>query len=61
MTDNLGEFVLETGPRECLVRCRVTRNSRGIDRVLHPCYFLHMERESGRPPVFLLAARKRKM
>ena len=27
---------------------------------LYPTYFLHMEREDGRPPVFLLAGRKRK-
>lgn len=60
MLDNLKEFVLETGPRDYLVRCRITRNNRGVDRVLYPVYFLHMEREDGRSPVFLLAGRKRK-
>ena len=29
---NLSEFVLEPGPEDCLVRCRVTRNNKGIDR-----------------------------
>lgn len=60
MIDNLSEFVLETGPSDSLVRCRITRNTKGIDRVLYPAYFLHMEREDGRSPVFLMAGRKRK-
>ena len=30
--DNISEFVLEPGPEDCLVRCRVTRNSKGIDK-----------------------------
>ena len=30
--ENLSEFVLEPGPEDCLVRCRVTRNSKGIDK-----------------------------
>ena len=30
--ENLSEFVLEPGPEDCLVRCRVTRNNKGIDR-----------------------------
>ena len=31
--ENLSEFVLEPGPEDCLVRCRVTRNNKEIDRV----------------------------
>ena len=30
--ENLSEFVLEPGPEDCLVRCRVTRNNKGIDK-----------------------------
>lgn len=60
MIDNLSEFVSECGPEDYLVRCRLTRCNRGLDRGLYPTYFLHMEREDGRPPVFLLAGRKRK-
>jgi hypothetical protein len=32
MIDNLREFVLEPGPEDYLVHCRVTRNNRGLDR-----------------------------
>ena len=32
MIDNLSEFVLEAGPEDYLVRCRVTRCNRGLDR-----------------------------
>ncbi|XP_023348183.1 tubby protein homolog [Eurytemora carolleeae] len=41
------------------IKCRITRDRKGMDRGLYPTYFLHMEREDGRK-VFLLAGRKRK-
>ena len=31
-----------------LVKCRITRDRKGMDRGLFPTYFLHMEREDGR-------------
>jgi len=59
--ENLSEFVLEPGPEDCLVRCRVTRNNKGIDKGLFPTYFLHICSEtSGHKKMFLLAGRKRK-
>ena len=30
--ENLSEFVFEPGPEDCLVKCRITRNNKGIDR-----------------------------
>ena len=42
-----------------LVKCRITRDRKGMDRGLFPTYFLHMEKEDGRK-IFLLAGRKRK-
>ena len=30
--ENISEFVLQSGPEDCLVKCRVTRNNKGIDR-----------------------------
>lgn len=57
--ENLSEFVVECVPEGTMVRCRVTRSRKGVDRGIYPTYFLHLEREEGRP-VFLLAARKRK-
>ncbi|KAJ8007130.1 hypothetical protein DPEC_G00114360 [Dallia pectoralis] len=57
--DNLEEFVVRPAPRGVTVKCRITRDKKGMDRGLYPTYFMHMEREDGRK-VFLLAGRKRK-
>lgn len=59
MMDNLDAFVLEPSPQGCVVKCRITRDRKGMDRGLFPTYFLHMERDDGKK-VFLLAGRKRK-
>ncbi|XP_053169883.1 tubby-related protein 3 isoform X1 [Scomber japonicus] len=56
---NLEEFVLRPAPRGNSVKCRITRDKKGMDRGLYPTYFMHMEREDGKR-VFLLAGRKRK-
>ena len=29
---DLSEFVLEPGPEDCLVRCKVTRSCKGVDK-----------------------------
>ncbi|KAK0137650.1 Tubby [Merluccius polli] len=57
--DDLEEFVLRPAPRGVIVKCRITRDKKGMDRGLYPTYFMHLEREDGRR-VFLLAGRKRK-
>lgn len=59
MMENLDSFVLEPAPQGALVKCRITRDRKGMDRGLFPTYFLHMEKEDGRK-IFLLAGRKRK-
>ncbi|XP_036271048.1 tubby-related protein 1 [Pipistrellus kuhlii] len=51
------EFVLRPAPQGRTVRCRLTRDKRGVDRGLYPSYFLHLDAER---KVFLLAGRKRK-
>ncbi|XP_068613676.1 tubby-related protein 3-like [Brachionichthys hirsutus] len=56
---NLEEFVLRPAPRGAAVKCRISRDKKGMDRGLYPTYFMHMEREDGKR-VFLLAGRKRK-
>ncbi|XP_012734466.2 tubby-related protein 3 isoform X2 [Fundulus heteroclitus] len=56
---NLEEFVLCPAPRGITIKCRITRDKKGMDRGLYPTYFMHMEREDGRRE-FLLAGRKRK-
>ncbi|EDO28462.1 predicted protein, partial [Nematostella vectensis] len=46
-------------PQGIPVKCRITRDKKGMDRGMYPTYFLHMERDDGKK-VFLLAGRKRK-
>lgn len=57
--DNLEEFVLRPAPQGVTVKCRISRDKKGMDRGLYPTYFMHLEREDGKK-VFLLAGRKRK-
>lgn len=39
------EFVLRPAPQGRTVRCRLTRDKRGMDRGLYPSYFLHLDAE----------------
>ena len=32
MMDNLDQFVLEPSPKGCVVKCRITRDRKGMDR-----------------------------
>ena len=32
MLDNLDQFVLEPSPQGCVVKCRITRDRKGMDR-----------------------------
>ncbi|XP_045065656.1 tubby-related protein 3 isoform X2 [Coregonus clupeaformis] len=57
--DNPEQFVVRPAPRGVTVKCRITRDKKGMDRGLYPTYFMHLEREDGRK-LFLLAGRKRK-
>lgn len=45
---NLEEFVFRPAPRGATVKCRITRDKKGMDRGLYPTYFMHMEREDGK-------------
>ncbi|XP_063073117.1 tubby protein [Engraulis encrasicolus] len=57
--DHLEEFVQRPAPRGSTMKCRITRDKKGMDRGLYPTYFMHLEKEDGRK-FFLLAGRKRK-
>jgi tubby-related protein 1 len=59
ITLNLFEFVFKPAPQNLTVKCRITRDKRGMDKGMYPTYFMHFERDDGRK-LFLLAARKRK-
>ncbi|XP_013416568.1 tubby protein homolog [Lingula anatina] len=58
-TDDLEKFVIMPAPQGATIKCRITRDKKGVDRNMFPTYFLHMERDDGKK-VFLLAGRKRK-
>jgi len=58
-TDNLEAFCLQSAPQGQTMKCRVTRDKKGLDRHAFPTYFLHLEKEDGKK-IFLLAGRKRK-
>ncbi|NXJ09387.1 TULP3 protein, partial [Odontophorus gujanensis] len=57
--ENLEEFVLRPAPRGITVKCRITRDKKGMDRGLFPTYYMHLEKDNNRK-MFLLAGRKRK-
>ncbi|XP_010715531.1 tubby-related protein 3 isoform X2 [Meleagris gallopavo] len=57
--ENLEEFALRPAPRGITVKCRVTRDKKGMDRGLFPAYYMHLEKDNNRK-MFLLAGRKRK-
>ncbi|XP_009082462.1 PREDICTED: tubby-related protein 3 [Acanthisitta chloris] len=57
--ENLEDFALRPAPRGVSVKCRITRDKKGMDRGLFPTYYMHLERDGNRK-TFLLAGRKRK-
>ncbi|XP_029438456.1 tubby protein homolog isoform X3 [Rhinatrema bivittatum] len=57
--DDLEEFAMRPAPQGTTIKCRITRDKKGMDRGMYPTYYLHLEREDGKK-VFLLAGRKRK-
>nr|KAF6439426.1 TUB bipartite transcription factor [Molossus molossus] len=56
---DLEEFARRPAPQGVTIKCRITRDKKGMDRGMYPTYFLHLDREDGKK-VFLLAGRKRK-
>ncbi|XP_068125522.1 tubby-related protein 1-like isoform X3 [Hyperolius riggenbachi] len=55
--DNLEEFVLRPAPQGITIKCKVTRDKKGMDRGWYPTYYVHLDNDK---KVFLLAGRKRK-
>ncbi|KAF1391992.1 hypothetical protein PFLUV_G00047870 [Perca fluviatilis] len=55
--DNLENFVMDPAPQGVTVKCRLTRDQRGVDKSLYPLYYLHLDNTK---KTFLLAGRKRK-
>lgn len=57
--DNLDDFSFRPAPQDEQIKCRISRDRKGIDNRAYPVYYLHLERD-GQKKVFLLAGRKRK-
>ncbi|KAM4721438.1 tubby protein homolog isoform 7-T7 [Rhinophrynus dorsalis] len=57
--EDLEEFSTRPAPQGVTIKCRITRDKKGMDRGMYPTYYLHLERDDGKK-VFLLAGRKRK-
>ncbi|KAL8169885.1 UNVERIFIED_CONTAM: hypothetical protein K2H54_059307 [Gekko kuhli] len=45
--DDLEEFAVRPAPQGATVKCRITRDKKGMDRGMYPTYYLHLEREDG--------------
>lgn len=43
--DNLENFVMDPAPQGCTVKCRVTRDQRGMDKNFYPLYYLHLDND----------------
>lgn len=43
--DNLEKFVMEPAPQGTTIKCRVTRDQRGMDKSLYPTYYIHLDNE----------------
>ncbi|XP_067913682.1 tubby-related protein 3-like [Heterodontus francisci] len=57
--DDLEKFVLAPAAQGMTIKCRVTRDKKGMDRGLYPTYYLHLDTDESKK-IFLLAGRKRK-
>ena len=56
-TENVEDFVLRPAPQGVTIKCRITRDKKGVDRGIYPTYYLHMERDDGKRVSFLLLLR----
>ncbi|KAK1798017.1 hypothetical protein P4O66_000491 [Electrophorus voltai] len=45
---DLEEFTLRPAPQGVTVKCRITRDKKGMDRGMYPTYYLHLERDDGK-------------
>jgi len=52
-TENIELFIFCSAPKGVVMRCRVSRDKKGVDRNMYPTYYLHMERSDGKRVCFL--------
>ena len=53
--NEIEKLVLEPAPQGKLIKCRISRDRKGMDRGLFPTYFLHREREDGKKVSLILS------
>ena len=41
-------------PQGTTIKCRITRDKKGMDRGMYPTYFLHMEKDDGKKVLYLM-------
>lgn len=41
--DDLEKFVMQPAPQGVTIKCRLTRDQRGMDKSLYPLYYLHLD------------------
>ncbi|MEE6498673.1 hypothetical protein FKM82_003200 [Ascaphus truei] len=46
--EDLEEFSMRPAPQGVTIKCRITRDKKGMDRGMYPTYYLHLEREDGK-------------
>lgn len=46
--ENLADFACSPAPRGITVKCRITRDKKGMDRGLFPTYYMHLEKDENR-------------
>ena len=46
--EDIEDFVFRPAPRGVTIKCRITRDKKGVDRGMFPTYFLHMEKDDGK-------------
>ena len=40
-------------PQGTTVKCRISRDKKGMDRNMYPTYFLHMEKDDGKKVIYI--------
>ncbi|XP_031240790.1 tubby protein homolog [Mastomys coucha] len=53
---DLEEFALRPAPQGITIKCRITRDKKGMDRGMYPTYFLHLDREDSKKVRLLWAS-----
>lgn len=48
LSENIQEFVIKPAPQNLNLKCRITRDKRGMDKGMYPSYFMHLEKDDGK-------------